>query len=128
MVGIAWVVRATQAKNLLLEAAKNKGWYKNTATAEVVAQFLSERLNDKLVSRISYRTLQMGYELAKDHPDSWKDLLLPAIPSELEDPEILVKDLAKKKLKVKEQARIFEEMTGLKRRTFFKYRSRAQSE
>jgi len=119
-------IRADQAKNLLLEAAKNRTWYKNTSTAEVVAQFLSERLNDKLVNRISYRTLQMGYELAKDHPDSWKDLLLPTIPSKVEDPEVLVKDLAQRKLKVKEQVRIFEEITGLKRRTFFKYRSQAQ--
>jgi hypothetical protein len=25
----------------------------------------------------------MGYELAKDHPDSWKDLLIPTIPPEM---------------------------------------------
>jgi ACT domain-containing protein len=34
----------------------------------------------------------------------------------------LVRDLAKKKIKVKEQAQIFINETGLSRRTFFTYR------
>jgi hypothetical protein len=39
-----------------------------------------------------------------------------------EDPKKLIRKLAKQDLKVKDQVRVFEESTGLKRRTFFKYR------
>ena len=117
------LISAMEAKKLLREAAADKTWYKNTKVATEVAEFLIGRLNDQMVGKISYRTLHMGYELAKDHPESWQDLLLPTIPSGGEDPVRLVKSLAKKKIKVKEQLRIFEETTGLKRRSFFKYRS-----
>ena len=72
-----------------------------------------------------YRTLEKGYDLAKDHPDNWRDLLIHDIPSGIVNPVRLVLDLAKQKIKVKEQLRIFEQSTGLKRRTFFKYRSQA---
>jgi len=41
------------------------------------------------------------------------------------DPEKLIKDLSKKKLKVKDQVKIFEEQTGLRRRSFFNYRREA---
>lgn len=119
------LVTAFEAKKLLQEAAADKTWYKDTKIATEVAQFLAERLTDQTVGKISYRTLHMGYELAKDHPESWRDLLLPTIPSESEDPSRLVKSLAKKKMKVKDQLRIFEETTGLKRRSFFKYRNEA---
>jgi DNA polymerase III delta prime subunit len=118
-------VTATEAKKLLREAAVDKGWYKNTKVAVAVSEFLAQRLTEQSVGKISYRTLHMGYELAKDHPENWQDLLMPAIPSGSEDPGQLVKSLAKKKMKVKDQLRVFEEITGLKRRSFFKYRSMA---
>jgi DNA polymerase III delta prime subunit len=118
-------ITLTQARNLLLEAAQNSNWYENTHVAKNVAEFLVERLTDGMVSKISYRTLQMGYELAKDHPDNWQELLLPTIPKKIEDPYQFVKSLGKMDLKVKEQVRIFEETTGLKRRTFFKIKSEA---
>jgi hypothetical protein len=38
------------------------------------------------------------------------------------DPKKLVRKLAREDLRVKDQLRVFEETTGLKRRTFFKYR------
>ena len=75
--------------------------------------------------KISYRTLRAGYDLAVDHPDDWRDLLAPKMPLAADDPEKLVKTLAREKLKVKEQVRIFEETTGMSRRTFFKYRQEA---
>ena len=75
-------------------------------------------------TRISYRTLEKGYDLAKDHPENWQDLLIHDIPKTV-DPERLVLELAEQKIKVKEQLRIFERTTGLKRRSFFKYRSQA---
>lgn len=71
---------------------------------------------------MSYRTLQMGYELAEHNGNQWQELLDRMIVSVPEDPKKLIRKLARQDLKVKDQVRIFEESTGLKRRTFFKYR------
>jgi hypothetical protein len=40
-----------------------------------------------------------------------------------ENPKKLIRKLAREELKVKDQLEKFEKATGLKRRTFFKYRS-----
>ena len=64
----------------------------------------------------------MGYELAQHNPEDWKALLGQMLPARVDDPKRLIKRLAKQSIKVKDQARQFEEATGLKRRTFFKYR------
>ena len=90
-----------------------------------MAKFLCERLTDKTVSKISFRTLRAGYDLAVDHPDDWRDLLAPKMPLASDDPERLVRTLDRENLKVKDQVRIFEETTGKSRRTFFKYRQDA---
>jgi len=119
------LITAAEAKKLLSFAAEDKNWFPNTEVARTVADFLSARMTDDMVSTISYRTLEMGYDLAKDHPDDWQSLLAPKIPQCFEDPLSVVKSLAEQKLKVKEQVRIFEEKTGLKRRTFFNYRNSA---
>lgn len=118
-------ITATEAKNLLRAAAEDKSWFADAETARVVAQFLAEQMAEDMVSKISYRTLEMGYDLAKDHPDDWQSLLAPKIPPSAEDPIAVVRSLTRQKLKVKDQVRIFEERTGLKRRTFFNYRSNA---
>jgi hypothetical protein len=111
-----------EAKKLLLSAAKERAWYKNSKLAKAVAEFLVLRLNAGSLSQISYRTLQMGYELAEHNPKNWMVLLEDMISVVPDDPKVLVKQLAKEGLMVKDQASRFEQATGLKRRTFFKYR------
>jgi DNA polymerase III delta prime subunit len=115
-------VTESEAKALLLEAAGNTAWYPKPAAAESVARYLFRRVSSDSLSHISYRTLRMGYELAEHNPGNWQELLSRMIPAKIEDPKRLVKQLAKQKVKVKEQALAFQEATGLKRRTFFKYR------
>jgi hypothetical protein len=125
--GFAWRIDITpaQAKTLLMEAAKDTKWYKSTKIAMAVAQYLSERINDVTVSQISYRTMTRAYRLAEINPDSWEALVAPLIPSAKKDPQTLLKELSERKLKVKDQARIFEEKTGLKARSFYYYRREA---
>jgi hypothetical protein len=48
------------------------------------------------------------------------------LPKGSMNPESLVKELSKQGLKVKEQARIFSEKTGLKTRSFYNYRKDAR--
>lgn len=115
-------ISISRAKELLLKAASDKRWYPDTKKSEAVVKFLSSRLNTGSISQISYRTLQMGYELARHNDDQWELLLSTMIASTPEDPKKLIRKLAKEDLKVKEQLQQFEEVTGLKRRTFFKYR------
>jgi hypothetical protein len=75
---------------------------------------------------MSFRTLKKGYRLAVSHPGSWRDLLAPTLPTGSLDPERLIRELSRQMLKVKDQARIFEEKTGLKIRSFYNYRREAK--
>lgn len=115
-------ITPTRAKTLLIEAAENKKWYPDLRKAQSVAKFLCRKLTDNSISQISYRTLQMGYELAEHNESDWESLLSGLIVSEPEDPKKVLKKLARQGLRVKDQQKQFEEITGLKRRTFFKYR------
>lgn len=115
-------ISITRAKDLLIKAASDKNWYPDTKKSQAVVKFLSSRLTSGSLSQISYRTLQMGYELARHNTNQWENLLGTMIVSIPEDPKKLIRKLAKQDLKVKEQLQRFEEITGLKRRTFFKYR------
>jgi hypothetical protein len=115
-------ISEAEAKTMLLAAAANKDWYPQTDTAESVARYLAKRISTESLPHVSYRTLRMGYELAQHNPERWQELLARIIPAQAEDPKRLVKRLARQGVKVKDQARVFEEATGLKRRTFFKYR------
>ena len=125
--GFAWRIdiTPTQAKTLLMEAAKDLKWYKSPKVATAVAEYLAARINEVTVSQISYRTMTRAYRLAEINPDSWETLVAPLIPSSAQDPQALIKELAGRKLKVKEQARIFQEKTGLKARSFYYYRREA---
>jgi hypothetical protein len=115
-------ISPTKAKTLLLEAATDKHWYPDVKKSQAVAKFLCRQLTEGSLSQISYRTLQMGYELAEHNQNQWEQLLSSMILTSPEDPIRLLKKLARQGLKVKDQQRQFEEVTGLKRRTFFKYR------
>ncbi len=112
----------SQARSHIEYAAEEKKWFKNTSKSKAVARFLCERLTQKTLGQISYRTLRMGYELAIHNPDSWESLLSGMIKFSPINPLRLVKDLSGQNLKVKDQYRLFEEATGMRRRTFFNYR------
>lgn len=112
----------TRARTLLEQAAGNSSLYSDTQKATEVAKFLSKRISAASLHQISYRTLQMGYELAQHNGDQWRELLERLVITAPEDPKKLVRQLSRRGLAVKDQIRLFEEATGLKRRTFFKYR------
>jgi len=79
-------------------------------------------LAEQNLNQISYRTLRKGYELAEHNPDDWQEDLSEMLKAAPKDPKKVVKNLAKLNISVKNQVQQFEETTGLKRRTFFKYR------
>lgn len=109
------------AKELLKKAAQNTTLYPDTRKAKEVVRFLSAKISPVSLQQISYRTLQMGYELAR-HNELWRDLLKRMVVATPTDPKKLVRQLSRRKIKVKDQIRLFEDSTGLRRRTFFKYR------
>jgi hypothetical protein len=115
-------ISETEGKRLLQGAALDKKRFPSTKIARQVTDFLCERLNSRTVDQISYRTLGMGYQLAQVHPENWREFLTPLLPIEKVDAKELVRELSTRDLKVNEQVRIFEETTGLKRRSFFNYR------
>ena len=115
-----------EAKTLLRRAALNPRWFESTELAAQVADFLAERLTEESLPQVSFRTLKKGYRLAECHPDAWEELFADSLPKGTIAPEKLIKELSKKNLKVKDQARIFQEKTGLKVRSFYNYRKEAK--
>lgn len=111
-----------EAKILLTEAIKDKKKYKNQELAAKVLDGLLAALNEDTLAKTSYRTLQRMYEIAFHNPDCWEQMLGKSATANLADPLKILRRLSKQNIKVKDQLRIFEEETGLKRRTFFKYR------
>lgn len=119
-------ITLAEAKKLLMEAASQKRWYPKTKLAVEVAEFLLSHVTESSLSQISFRTLKKGYRLAEVHPDSWQELFADTLPKTSMNPESLVKELSAQGLKVKDQARIFSEKTGLKVRSFYNYRKDAK--
>ena len=110
------------AKTLLKVAAQNPKLYPDAKKAIDVARFLIQKISASSLNQINYRTLQMGYELAQHNSQQWRDLLGRMVLVAPEDPKKLIRQLSRRGLTVKDQFQIFERSTGLKRRTFFKYR------
>jgi len=116
-------VTESKARELLSAAAENPKWYADTKLAKKVASYICDALSDANLSQISYRTLQMGYELAQHNPEDWQLLLnRMVVVDAVEDPRQLIRKLAKEGIAVREQFHRFERATGFKRRTFFKFR------
>lgn len=112
----------SRARELILKAAGDSTRYENTAQAKVVANFICKMISERTLPHISYRTLEQGYELAEHNPDDWKMILRGLISADPDDPKKVVRKLAREKISVGEQLHRFELATGMKRRTFFKYR------
>lgn len=64
----------------------------------------------------------MGYELALHNENHWDAPLEAIIVSFPEYPRKPIRKLSNQDINVQDQLQIFEEITSLKRRTFFKYR------
>ena len=115
-----------EAKFLILQAAQDPKWFQDTNISIAVAEFLIQNLTEDNLSNVSFRTLKKGYHLAEMYPDAWKELFSDIVPKKVErqkiDPMKLIDSLIKENLKVKDQAQIFQEKTGLSLRTFYSYR------
>lgn len=114
-------VKISEAKHMLMQAAKDTKWFSKPEVSIQVAEFLINQLSENNLIHISFRTLKKGYRLAETHPSTWKELFNDAIPNAL-SPNELVRELARGNLKVKDQARVFKEKTGLNIRSFYYYR------
>lgn len=107
---------------LLIDAADDKDFFDDTVLAKEVAVFLSTNAQYHDINRISLRTLEMGYELAKLNPDDWQNLLIKTLPSV--PAEDVVKELDLSPLRIERQYEEFHRITGKSRRTFFYIRDR----
>lgn len=119
--------QADEVAEMLREASKDKAFYEDTFLSGQVAEFLASEVMRRDPSRISLRTLQMGYELAKANPDDWKMLFGRLLPR-TESPKEVVSQLDQGKNKLNEQIIEFMRTTGLSRRTFYNYRNKMRNE
>ena len=107
---------------MLKAAAASKGHFSNQPLAMEVADFLVGQLRLREHSSISLRTLHIGCELAATHPEEWRELLEPLLPSA--HPDHLIESLATADLGAHQQERKFIAETGLSRRTFYREKKR----
>jgi len=119
-------ISVTTAKQLLRAAAADSKWFVNTEVSQAVAAFLCENLTESNLSEISYRTLHIGYDAAESRPKQWRELLGSMIQIEKPKRDAMeaANELSRSGMSVEDQAEAFQEMTGLKRRSFFIYRGR----
>lgn len=111
-----------QIEEMLLEAARNPQLYADADQALNVAKFLIKQLKNGDTSKISLRTLEIGYELALANPEKWRVLLPKLLPNV--SPSDLVLQLNENHPSVDDQVKEFIRRTGLSRRTFFNYRKK----
>ena len=107
---------------MLREAAVSNVFYDDINVASRVAEFLIAYLPRCNHEKVSLRTLQMGYEVARSNPENWM-ALLPNLLPKVSIPEVVV-ELNGRNLTVEDQAREFVRVTGLTRRNFFNHRRR----
>ena len=119
-------VTVNQAKRFLIEASKSKEWFEEPKVSEMVAHYICENLNDMTLRQINFRSLKMGYELALSNSNNWQHLLSKMLGFNGRTPEDLIRSLAEKYSKIGDQERAFEELTGLKRRSFYLYRRKLE--
>jgi len=116
-----------ERRELLLQGAKSKKYYRDTALAVRIAKFLIDLIDQQasLCSPISLRTLKMGYELAHTHPKDWQELLQTLLKGGAKArPQEVIQSLVGSPSLVKAQGEQFSETTGMSRRTFFNYRKK----
>lgn len=112
-----------EAKLLLKKAAENESWFSDTDLATQVSEFLDHSISKDNISHFSYRTLRMGYELAVHNPQEWPALLSGVLAvSNRQNPKQVIQSL--KGISCQEQIRSFQELTGLRRRSYFYYRKK----
>lgn len=112
---------AEDRSQILLTAAQNREIYPNFEVASKVSEYLSTKLAH--LAKVNLRTLRLGYELAEQFPDRWESLVERLFIGQ-KSPEATLDLLSETDLSVEEQAKKFQQETGLSRRSFFNYKKR----
>jgi hypothetical protein len=114
-----------ETKQLLKTASEDKKRFSNQVVVKRVLSELLRGLSEANLSGVSYRTLQKSYEFAIHNPEA--PIRVYSSPRASDHPESqaphkVVMRLHRAGIKVSEQLKEFERLTGFKRRSFFKYR------
>ena len=136
-------IQSKDIGGMLVSAAHSKRHFPDTDLAVKIANFLGDfahhSYNNSKPCPISLRTLELGVELANVAPEHWRSLLkkaiytVEALPQEsifLQDisTKAVVKKLNDSSLKVEDQFREFQNLTGKSRRAFFYARKSLQTQ
>lgn len=111
-----------ETKDLLTIAARDRARFPDQKMAARVLKKLLDGLSEANLSKVSYRSLQKAYEIAVHNPDSWEQMGGGRTKAPPEASHKVIARLNRPDVKVKDQLREFEKITGFKRRSFFKYR------
>ena len=108
---------------MLLSSARSREHYPKSKLARQVVEYLLKSSTRVDFSRVSLRTLKMGYNLAESHPQNWQPLFLKLLPRD-EPKKVAIARLLKAGVPPKQQETKFLTETGMSRRSFYNYRKR----
>ena len=108
---------------MLLSASSSKEYFEDSELALKVAHILIDDLKGIDLMKANLRTLKLGYDLAKSHPEFWQDLFIHLLPKEEGSME-QVEQILHSDLPVKKQEAKFLASTGKSRRTFYNYKKK----
>lgn len=109
-----------EVKKMLVEATQSIEHYPNQNQADMVVQFILSNSHKYDLRKLNLRTLKMGYEIARNSPDSWSQLFGRLLPPMT--PQDVLRSLNESTISVEEQCKEFIKATGLSRRTFYYYK------
>ena len=116
------IIEPAEIIELLEGAAKSRKHFPDSVTAKTVLDFIVKNERHFDLSRLSIRTLELGYEFAKQCPETWESHFMATAPKLT--PLQFVKTLNDDgELSVAQQCREFMRLTGKSKRTFFNYRA-----
>ncbi len=102
------------SKQMLLKAAASRSHFKKPKLALEVARFLTDNSTSVDSSKINFRTLKMGYDLAADHPDGWRDLFIHLLPQTRKPVDVMAQ-IFRSGLPAKDEIAKFTAATGKSR-------------
>lgn len=111
------------AKQMLLAAASSPTHFPNPALALEVVRFLIGDSTGADFTKINFRTLKKGYDLAATHPEAWRELFVHLLPR-THEPVDLISQILRSGLSAREEEARFVASTGKSRRTYYNYKKK----
>jgi hypothetical protein len=122
-------VNLEEARSMLKVVARNRERFPNAEISRLAVNYILAGLSKETLDQISLRTLEMVYDFIEHSPTDWEPFLEKVLRfrSAQRSPEEVMKSIAVQKIPVHRQELLFQQETGLRRRSFYMYKRKLES-